>query len=159
MLIILILFPIVAWSYAQQRKDLKQLNLDGVFSANYGSHSIGTQVKLISLAELNGMNDGSLDGLNLIVSINHIQEAIPIHKAKILNLNLNNSEEFWTWTFIKNGMFDHYSKNGYRKDLRRSITEESNEFEEQMADMYYNDAYIKDYVHTILTTIAPPRGK
>lgn len=156
--IILILISVVCAGYAQKpiRKNLTTfLNIEGVLLENYDSYKKGTPVRLTNVIKLRNQKDKDLDGIMLAVSINHEQVAIPSYKAKILDLKPENVEDFWMCTFIRNEMFDHYESKGYRNELRWELTEEADVYLENLGDLFYEDAYIEDYIRTIFTGIVP----
>lgn len=156
LLTLFLLMTFISYGYAQKRKDMtSQLDINGTLNAKYEDYPKGANVKLMGVTKLKSRSNPDLNGVQMITAINGTQVAIPTSKANLLDLHPETIEDFWAWTFIKNGMYNHYNSKGYRYQLRKEITDEAASLLQETAYAHYTDAYILDYLRTIFIGIIP----
>ncbi|MEG1562714.1 MAG: M48 family metalloprotease [Bacteroides sp.] len=152
-----LLVAITAGAYAQRAELSTDLCLRGTLNEAYESYPKGTPVALRKVIKLSKQNVESLNGVVMAVEVEGVQRAIPVEALKQIDFAPASEQEFWQYIFLREGMYQHYESKGYRYDLRQDLAEESNKYLQDLAGLYYEDAYIEDYVQAVFAQTTPPR--
>lgn len=151
---ILIILTLSIGSYAQRKDLTPRLDMEGVLKVEYNSYPKGTPVLIMSVISLH--NQPTYNGIYLAASINNVQVPIPSDKArKLIEFRPKTKEQFWLAECLNANLFEFYDRKGYRSELRQELIEESDDYLQGLSDIYYDEAYINDYIRTIFNGIAP----
>ncbi len=154
--LILLVITLTASAQRNQTHLSGLLNIPGTLKKSFESHPAGTSFELIKVIKLHtNTTDPAKTGILLTLNINNTQVAIPASKADILELHPFSREEFWQTVFIYENMYAHYDNKGYKYDLRQDLSEESQEYLSTLSGLFYEDAYVQDYIHRIFMAASP----
>lgn len=155
--LLLFILCIIASGLSAQRMELSDpLSIDGTLNKKYQNYPKGSQVKLLKVIKMkNRQDDPSLNGIVMAVDINGVQTGIPIEEHKIIDFQPQTKYDFWQCTFLHHDMFQYYEGKGYNYDLRQELTDETNDYLKNLSGLFYEDAYIEDYVQSIFALVDP----
>lgn len=95
----------------------------------------------------------SYKGIYYAVDINGVQEAIPQEEMNIVFDTPENDQEFWQRAYLKNHLYEHFFKRGYKAQLRHEIDEECIDYLNKLNEIAYQDDYITTYVQGVFAKL------
>jgi Zn-dependent protease with chaperone function len=98
--------------------------------------------------------------VSLIYVIERNKSRLPIALKDIDKIEFTrpeNTQQVWQLFALKSNIYINLAENGYQYDLRNELDEESNEYLNKINNnnLWFDDAYLEDYLQSILYKIHP----
>lgn len=155
-LLCFIMFLVVA-GYAAKTKDLSgPMALKGEFIKPYGNYPAGTPVIVRRVVKLHNYDPGQYGyDTYYAIEVNSTQTALPSEELKLIKFYApESSEELWQQIYVKQHLYEYFSENGYRKELRNQVDEECMDYLDKVKSIAYNDDYINSYVQSVFAKLS-----
>lgn len=155
-LILSLILVLVSMCTYAQRQDLSDaLAVRGILKSDYGNFPKGTPVVLRKVIKMSNQPNVNTNGIMMAIEVNGIQHPFPADIANKINFTPEDQEQFWQSIFLQHEMYQHYDSKGYRYELREELNDEANQYLSELSDLWYEDAYIEDYVQALFAQTTP----
>lgn len=157
LIISFLLTAITIGTYAQRQDLSRDFAINGTLKSDYGNYPKGTPIVLRKVIKMSNQPNQSTNGIMMAIEVNGMQYPFPVDIANKIHFTPENQQQFWQSVFLHEGMYQHYDNKGYRYELRQELNEEANQYLSELSGLFYEDAYIEDYVQALFAQTTPLR--
>lgn len=128
-----------------------QRRLEGTVGRQFGSLPVGAQVELM------GFRKSPLGDFEAMFAYNNKAEFVMLSQLNMIDLEVKDLEELWIVKSIEAGVYSSLLKNGFQYDRRSEIEQDVNDYLSYLNenDLFFQDAYLENYISSLVRRILP----